>query len=78
MLIIKKPVYIKLPIKEMEESENNKNETKEIKEVEENERENIPIDKALDIQINYLQSSVKNILYGLIANEPEVEEPDPM
>ena len=59
----------------MEESENNKNEIKEIKEVEENERENIPIDKALDIQINYLQSSVKNILYGLIANEPEVEEP---
>ena len=58
----------------MEESENNKNEIKEIKEVEENERENIPIDKALDIQINYLQSSVKNILYGLIANEPEVEE----
>ena len=48
---------------------------KKIKEVEENERENIPIDKALDIQINYLQSSVKNILYGLIANEPEVEEP---
>ena len=59
----------------MEESENNKNEIKEIKEVEENERENIPIDKALDIQINYLQSSVKNILYGLIANEPAVEEP---
>ena len=59
----------------MEEAENNKNEIKEIKEVEENERENIPIDKALDIQINYLQSSVKNILYGLIANEPEVEEP---
>ena len=59
----------------MEESENNKNEIKEIKEEEENERENIPIDKALDIQINYLQSSVKNILYGLIANEPEVEEP---
>jgi len=59
----------------MEESENNKNEIKEIKEVEENERENIPIDKALDIQINYLQSSVKNILYGLITNEPEVEEP---
>ena len=59
----------------MEESENNKNEIKEIKEVEENERENIPIDKALDIQINYLQSSVKNILYGLIANEPEAEEP---
>lgn len=59
----------------MVESENNKNEIKEIKEVEENERENIPIDKALDIQINYLQSSVKNILYGLIANEPEVEEP---
>ena len=58
----------------MKEIENEKKEMEEIKEEEENDKKNLPIDKALDIQINYLKSSVKNILYSLVANEPESEE----
>ena len=49
----------------------NKNENKEIKE---NENISIQNEDALDIQINYLKSSVKNILYSLMTNEPEVDE----
>ena len=49
----------------------NKNEKKEIKEKEEMSMSN---ERALDIQIDYLKSSVKNILYSLMANEPEVDE----
>ena len=58
----------------MKEIENEKKEMEEIKEEEENDKKNLPIDKALDIQINYLKSSAKNILYSLVANEPESEE----
>ena len=54
----------------MKEAEN-KEEKKEIKE---NEKLSLSNEKALDIQIDFLKSSVKNVLYPLIANEQEVEE----
>ena len=56
----------------MKDKENDKNTMEEIKEEEETEK--LSNEKALDIQINYLQSPLKNILYSFIANEPEVEE----
>ena len=52
----------------MKETEN-KEEKKEIKE-----NEKLSNEKALDIQIDFLKSSVKNVLYPLIANEQEVDE----
>ena len=54
----------------MKESEN----TEEKKEIRENEKLSLSNEEALDIQINFLKSSVKNILYPLIANEQEVDE----
>ena len=54
----------------MKEPEN-KEEKKEIKE---NEKLSLSNEKALDIQIDFLKSSVKNVLYPLIANEQEVDE----
>ena len=54
----------------MKEPEN-KEEKNEIKE---NEKLSLSNEEALDIQINFLKSSVKNILYPLIANEQEVDE----
>ena len=54
----------------MKETEN-KEEKKEIKE---NEKLSLSNEKALDIQIDFLKSSVKNVLYPLIANEQEVDE----
>ena len=56
----------------MKDKENDKNTMEEIKEEEETEK--LSNEKALDIQMNYLQSPLKNILYSFIANEPEVEE----
>ena len=54
----------------MKETENNdKN-----KEEKENEKISLTNDKALDVQIDYLKSSVKNILYSIMINEPEVDE----
>ena len=58
----------------MKEIENEKKEMEEIKEEEENDKKNLSNDQALDIQINYLKSSSKNILYSLMANEPESDE----
>ena len=59
----------------MKEKENNRNAMEEIKEVEEEkEKEKLSNEAALDIQMNYLKSPLKNILYSLIANETEVEE----
>ena len=54
----------------MKESEN----TEEKKEIRENEKLSLSNEEALDIQINFLKSSVKNILYPLISNEQEVDE----
>jgi len=56
----------------MKDIENDKNTMEEIKEEEETEK--LSNEKALDIQMNYLKSPLKNILYSFIANEPEVEE----
>ena len=56
----------------MKENVNDKNTMEEIKEVEEAEK--LSNEDALDIQMNYLKSPLKNILYSLIANEPEIEE----
>ena len=56
----------------MKDKENDKNTMEEIKEEEETEK--LSNEKALDIQMNYLKSPLKNILYSFIANEPEVEE----
>ena len=52
----------------------NKEDKKEEKEIKENEISSLSNEEALDIQINFLKSSVKNILYPLIANEQEVDE----
>ena len=54
----------------MKETEN-KEEKNEIKETE---KLSLSNEKALDIQIDFLKSSVKNVLYPLIANEQEVDE----
>jgi hypothetical protein len=56
----------------MKENVNEKNTMEEIKEVEEAEK--LSNEDAIDIQMNYLKSPLKNILYSLIANEPEIEE----
>ena len=54
----------------MKETENKE----EKKELNENEKLSLSNEKALDIQIDFLKSSVKNVLYPLIANEQEVDE----
>ena len=47
---------------------------KEKEEIKEEEKKPMSNDEALDVQINYLKSPVKNILYSLMVNEPEVVE----
>ena len=54
--------------------EQNKPKIEEKKEIKENEKLSLSNEKALDIQIDFLKSSVKNVLYPLIANEQEVDE----
>lgn len=56
----------------MKDLETNKNTMEEIKEEEETEK--LSDEKALEVQMNYLKSPLKNILYTLIANEQEAEE----
>ena len=56
----------------MEDLEINKNTMEEIKEEEETEK--LSNEKAIEVQMDYLKSPLKNILYTLIANEQEVEE----
>ena len=42
--------------------------------IKDNEKTNLSNDEALDIQIDYLQTSTKNILYSLMVNETETDD----